>query len=82
MVLLTQKQLSKELQVSEVSLWKYRQQGMPYKALGARLLRYDLEEVMKWLESRERVLRPFPRPREDMNDNECWMDCFEASRVS
>lgn len=76
MALLTQKQLSEELQVSEVSLWKYRQQGMPYKALGARLLRYDLSDVLEWLQSQERILRPFPGKSEDLSNNERWGEVF------
>jgi len=77
MALITTKQLQKELQVSEVTLWKYRKQGMPYKPLGARLVRYELLDVLEWLASRERVVRPFPAHLVVSSDNERWGDCFE-----
>lgn len=78
MALLTQKQLSEELQLTEVTLWKYRKQGMPYKPLGSRLVRYSLPDVLEWLEGRERVVRPFPCPREDTSTNERWETCFDV----
>lgn len=48
-VLLTQQELSKELKVEVSTLWKLRKMGMPYIRLGQRLIRYDFEEVEKWL---------------------------------
>jgi predicted DNA-binding transcriptional regulator AlpA len=77
MPLITTRQLQGELQVSEVTLWKYRKQGMPYKPLGARLVRYDLSDVLEWLGSRERVVRPFLASLAVSSDNERWGDCFE-----
>jgi len=50
---------------------------MPYKPLGARLVRYELLDVLEWLASRERVVRPFPAHLVVSSDNERWGDCFE-----
>ena len=47
--LITDKELSKILIVGRVTLRKYREQGMPYKRLGEKLIRYDVEEVLEWL---------------------------------
>jgi len=51
--LLTSKQMMEELQVSAVSLWKWRCDGMPYVPIGRRMVRYRLPEVMEWLEQRK-----------------------------
>ena len=55
--LLTQKQVMEELQVSGVSLWQWRKQGMPYVPLGARCVRYSLPDVMEWLSERKAAPR-------------------------
>ena len=48
--LLTSAQLAELLQVDRILLWKLRKRGMPYKRLGNKLIRYNLDDVMEWLE--------------------------------
>ncbi len=50
MLFVTEKQLSELLCISHGYIWKCRQQGMPYKRLGSRSVRYDLESVLKWFD--------------------------------
>lgn len=51
--LFTQKELSEYLQVSIMTLWKWRKKGMPYVKAGKNV-RYDKEQVMKWLEENKK----------------------------
>jgi len=55
--LLTEAQLMEEIGVSRATLRVWRQKGMPYVPLGARLVRYDLSKVMEWLEQRKTASR-------------------------
>jgi predicted DNA-binding transcriptional regulator AlpA len=55
--LLTSKQLMEELQVSAVSLWKWRCDGMPFVPIGHRMVRYRMPEVMEWLADRKTASR-------------------------
>lgn len=48
MSLLTEQELCSALKVERVFLWKCRQDGMPFIRLGAKIVRYDLDEVLKW----------------------------------
>ena len=48
--LLTEKQLCDVLHVGRVFLYMCRDRGMPYVCLGAKLVRYDYEKVMAWME--------------------------------
>lgn len=48
--LLTEKQLCDVLHVGRVFLYMCRDRGMPYVRLGAKLVRYDYEKVMAWME--------------------------------
>lgn len=48
--LLTEKQLCDVLHVSRVFLYLCRYRGMPYVRLGEKLVRYDYEKVMAWME--------------------------------
>ena len=50
--LLTTRQLCDELQFSRTMLWKFQKQGMPYIRMGTKLLRYDFDDVVKWLKER------------------------------
>lgn len=52
--LLSKKQLADHLQVSEVTIDRWRKQGMPWTKAGVKLIRFDLEQVNDWLQSRER----------------------------
>lgn len=47
---LTQQELCNELRVEKVTLWKLRKLGMPYIRLGKRLIRYDYNEVISWID--------------------------------
>lgn len=46
------KELQEHLKVSSVTIWRWRKEGLPFKKLGPQSIRFDLEEVMKWLEKR------------------------------
>lgn len=48
--LLTEKQLCDVLQVGRVFLYMCRERGMPFVRLGAKIVRYDYEAVMAWME--------------------------------
>lgn len=48
MSLLTEQELCSALKVERVFLWKCRQDGMPFIRLGAKIVRYDLGEVLNW----------------------------------
>lgn len=48
MSLLTEQELCSVLKVERVFLWKCRQDGMPFIRLGAKIVRYDLDEVLNW----------------------------------
>ena len=48
--LLTEKQLCDVFHVGRVFLYMCRDRGMPYVRLGAKLVRYDYEKVMAWME--------------------------------
>lgn len=49
--LLTENELCKFLKVDRVFLWRNRKLGLPFKRLGTKIIRYDLEEVLKWINS-------------------------------
>ncbi len=51
MELITSRELSETLQVTEMTLWRWREQGMPCRRLGSRTIRYELDKVMNWLEN-------------------------------
>jgi len=55
MSLLTEQELCSVLKVERVFLWKCRQDGMPFIRLGAKIVRYDLEEVLEWFRNLESV---------------------------
>jgi predicted DNA-binding transcriptional regulator AlpA len=62
--LLTEAQLMRELGVSRPTLRMWRQKGMPYVPLGVRLVRYDLHEVIQWLNDRKTASRANLNERE------------------
>lgn len=48
---ITQKELCEWLKISAVTAWKWRKEGMPY--IGNKgSIRYNKEQVEKWLEER------------------------------
>jgi excisionase family DNA binding protein len=52
MSLISAGDLQKELGISRSTLYRWRKEGMPHKKMGHKTIRYDLAEVMKWLEER------------------------------
>lgn len=46
--LFTDRELSRFLKVSDVTLWRLRLSGMPHIRVGGQI-RYDLEKVLGWL---------------------------------
>jgi excisionase family DNA binding protein len=48
--MLTPKELMEQLKISDSTLYRLRKEGLPYKKVGYRTIRYDLVEVMEWLE--------------------------------
>jgi excisionase family DNA binding protein len=51
--LLTTEELAQMLKVSTRTLIRWRKEGLPHIQVGYRTIRYDLNEVMKWIENRE-----------------------------
>lgn len=52
--LLTAEELQKHLNISRTTLWRLRKEGLPHKKIGHKTIRYDLEEVEKWLEEQNK----------------------------
>ena len=50
---MTTEQLCAELGVARPTLWAWRNAGMPYIALGTRAVRYNLHDVLDWLNQRK-----------------------------
>ncbi len=50
MKIVTQKELCNLLKVDDVFLWRCRKKGLPHLKIGSRLIRYDLDAVLKWFE--------------------------------
>lgn len=50
--LLTEKELQEKLKLSRSTIVRLRKEGLPYKKLSARCIRYDEAEVNKWLNAR------------------------------
>lgn len=48
---ITEKELCERLQISSTTAWRWRKEGMPY-AGKKKSIRYNLEEVEKWLKER------------------------------
>ncbi|WP_078060487.1 helix-turn-helix domain-containing protein [Desulfotomaculum copahuensis] len=56
MALLNVKELTGYLKVSERTIFQWRKEGLPcIKFQGRRIVRYDMDEVMKWLDNRKVV---------------------------
>lgn len=52
--LLTQEQVMERLQISRVTLWRLRKQGLPVVQVG-RAIRFDAQEVSKWLKTQGQI---------------------------
>jgi len=50
---MTTQQVCAELGVDRQCLLRWRNQGMPYIPLGTRMVRYNLYDVLEWLEARK-----------------------------
>lgn len=50
---LTTKQLQEKLQVTAVTIWRWRKEGMPAKKFG-RSVRFEENAVIAWLEKKDR----------------------------
>ena len=46
-------ELCATLGISRPTLQSWRQEGMPHIAHGSRIVRYDLQEVLAWLNTRQ-----------------------------
>jgi predicted DNA-binding transcriptional regulator AlpA len=51
--LLTTKQLEEKLQVTAVTIWRWRNEGMPFLRL-KNSIRFEEEKVLNWLQERGR----------------------------
>ena len=47
--LLTENELCEILRVERLFLYRCRKRGMPYIRLGSKLVRYNLDDVVSWL---------------------------------
>jgi predicted DNA-binding transcriptional regulator AlpA len=63
-VLLKETQVAKLLEVSHRTLqsWRVEGKGPPYRELSKRCIRYDRDEVMRWLTTRRRRSTSDPGP--------------------
>jgi excisionase family DNA binding protein len=52
--MLTPKELMQQLKISDSTLYRLRKEGLPYRKVGYRTIRYDLVEVLEWLEKHNR----------------------------
>lgn len=48
--LLSTKELAKYLSVSIKTIYNWNDKGMPHKKIGYNVIRYNLDEVMNWLD--------------------------------
>ncbi|WP_429746053.1 helix-turn-helix transcriptional regulator [Bacillus salipaludis] len=48
--MLTAKELEQQLNICRQTLWRFRKQGLPHHKVSYRVIRYDLVEVLEWLE--------------------------------
>jgi len=51
--ILTARELAKKLKVSIPAVRRWTLDGMPCRRLGGRLVRFDFEQTLTWLEKRE-----------------------------
>lgn len=58
---LNKQQLCAALNISESTVRRLEQRGLPYTPVGARSHRYNLEECKEWLRASEDLLGPQPR---------------------
>lgn len=51
--MITRKELAKQLNLTERTIDRYREKGMPFHAFPTGTIRFKLEEVMDWLKGNE-----------------------------
>jgi len=54
---MTTQQVCDELGIDRQSLKRWRDAGMPYVPVGSRLVRYNLNDVLGWLQDRKTASR-------------------------
>jgi predicted DNA-binding transcriptional regulator AlpA len=47
---LTAEELQQALKISRTTLYRLRKAGLPHRKISYRVIRYDLVEVLEWLE--------------------------------
>lgn len=55
--LMTEDQMREFLCVKPLALYRLRRQGMPCIRLGYKLIRYDLDAVLEWLQSEKEEVK-------------------------
>lgn len=55
-MILTEKELASYLKVSTVYLYQCRKKGMPYIQLGSKCIRYSLDDVLLWFNSKHKTI--------------------------
>ena len=63
MSMLNRQQICAELGVSESTIRRLEQNGLPYTPVGSRSHRYDLDECKDWLQANEGAFGPQARTR-------------------
>ena len=84
MSMLNKQQLCAELAVSESTVRRLEQLGMPYTPVGARSKRYELEECRAWLRDNEGALlqKAIPEPRRSHSKaTKEYIDAFSKAKL-
>lgn len=55
--LFTTKELAAYFNVTEMTVYRWRKQGMPYKKIGYNMCRYSLNAVNEWLDEKQLVAK-------------------------
>jgi len=55
-VMYTENELCEVLKICKVTLWQYRKQGLPCIRLGSRIIRYDMQEVLNWINKQKYIV--------------------------
>jgi len=51
-MILTEKEVAEKYKVSKVFLNQCRKKGMPFKRFGSKMIRYETDEIEKWINRR------------------------------
>lgn len=55
--LFTTKELATYFNVTEMTIYRWRKQGMPFKKLGYNMYRYSMHAVNAWLDEKQSVAK-------------------------